>query len=145
MEETVSLFLPHHMSESGTTFEDEFDSSQLRKYPCDVNYDATETDPLAIDGTNFIKSENLKIKNELKIDGELLKDNTFDINYSNFPTELIKTEDIKIKNEKELDISLNVETLSQATDNVKTEEIDIDDEYLQKIKTEEVELPSNAS
>ncbi|XP_075237026.1 uncharacterized protein LOC142333588 isoform X6 [Lycorma delicatula] len=144
MEETVSLFLPHHMSESGTTFEDEFDSSQLRKYPCDVNYDATETDPLAIDGTNFIKSENLKIKNEL-IDGELLKDNTFDINYSNFPTELIKTEDIKIKNEKELDISLNVETLSQATDNVKTEEIDIDDEYLQKIKTEEVELPSNAS
>ncbi|XP_075237809.1 uncharacterized protein LOC142334026 [Lycorma delicatula] len=44
---------------------------------------------------------------------------------------------------QELDISLNLETLSQMNDNVKTEEIDIDDEYLQKIKTEEVELPSN--
>ncbi|XP_075237017.1 uncharacterized protein LOC142333587 isoform X2 [Lycorma delicatula] len=123
MEETISLFLPHHMSESGYTCEDEIDSSQMKKYPLDVNYDATETDPLAIDGTNFIKSENLKIKNELEIDttDPLAVDET----------EFNKTDYFKIKTER-------------VNDNVKTEEIDIDDDYLQKFKTEEVELPSHA-
>ncbi|XP_075237331.1 uncharacterized protein LOC142333745 isoform X4 [Lycorma delicatula] len=145
IEETVSLFIPHHTSES-TTFEDEFDSSQMIKNPLDVNYDDVETDPLAFEETNFIKSENLKIKNELEIDTEQLKDNTFIVGCSNFPTEMIKTVDVKIKNERtqELDISLDVETVAQVNDdNVKIEELDIDDEYLQKVKTEEVELPSH--
>ncbi|XP_075237810.1 uncharacterized protein LOC142334027 [Lycorma delicatula] len=71
MEEIVCLFLPHHMSESGTTFEDELDSSKMRKYKLDANCNVNETDPFMIEETNFIKSENLTIKSELMLQRKL--------------------------------------------------------------------------
>ncbi|XP_075237656.1 uncharacterized protein LOC142333923 [Lycorma delicatula] len=123
-------------------------------YPLDVNYDDVETDPLAFEESNFIKSENLKIKNELtqELDISLnvealsqVNDNvkTEELDIDDEYLQKFKTEEVELPScTQELDISLNVEALSQVNDNVKTEELDIDDEYLQKFKTEEVELRS---
>ncbi|XP_075232899.1 uncharacterized protein LOC142331109 isoform X2 [Lycorma delicatula] len=78
----TSLFLPHHMTKTNTSFkhqvnllqkkEEPLDMQlkeepldvQLKEEPLDIIDGDIETDPLAIEETNLVKSENLKVENE---------------------------------------------------------------------------------
>ncbi|XP_075226788.1 uncharacterized protein LOC142327533 [Lycorma delicatula] len=71
--EITFLFVPHHMTKTDTSFEHQVNLLQLKEEPLDVQLkkepldiidDDIEKDPLAIEETNLVKSENFKVENE---------------------------------------------------------------------------------
>ncbi|XP_075231920.1 uncharacterized protein LOC142330502 [Lycorma delicatula] len=71
--EMTCLFLPDHVTETDTSFEHQVNllqlkeepfDMQLKEEPLDITDGDIEKDPLAIEETNLVKSENLKVENE---------------------------------------------------------------------------------
>ncbi|XP_075211135.1 uncharacterized protein LOC142318435 [Lycorma delicatula] len=62
--EMTCLFVPHHMTKTDTSFEHQVNLLQLKEEPLDIIDDDIEKDPLAIEETNLVKSENFKVENE---------------------------------------------------------------------------------
>ncbi|XP_075217959.1 uncharacterized protein LOC142322756 isoform X2 [Lycorma delicatula] len=95
MEETVCLFLPHIHYENDT-FDHEVDLAKLKEDPLDCGYNENATDPLAVEGTNLIKSENLEIKHEVEeeelfVDGGAVK-HEFEVEIDNLFIQNVKAE-----------------------------------------------------
>ncbi|XP_075228198.1 uncharacterized protein LOC142328376 [Lycorma delicatula] len=61
--EMICFYLPHHTTETDASVH-EVDSMQLKEEPLDVINGDIEKDPLAIEETDFVKLENLKVENE---------------------------------------------------------------------------------
>ncbi|XP_075237803.1 uncharacterized protein LOC142334020 [Lycorma delicatula] len=67
--EIISIFLPDHMTEtdtSHTTAEHQVDLVRVKEEPLDIINGDIPKDPLAIEETTLIKSENLKVESEVE-------------------------------------------------------------------------------
>ncbi|XP_075237508.1 uncharacterized protein LOC142333836 isoform X2 [Lycorma delicatula] len=64
--EMICFFLPHQMTETDTSSEHEVDLLQLKEEPLDINNGNIEKDPLAIEETSAVKSENFKVENKVE-------------------------------------------------------------------------------
>ncbi|XP_075231117.1 uncharacterized protein LOC142330000 [Lycorma delicatula] len=75
--EMICLFLPDNVTEIDTSFEHQEDLLQLKEEPLDIVDGDVEKDPLAIEETKLVKSENFKIENEeVTIDEGTIEDST---------------------------------------------------------------------
>ncbi|XP_075233695.1 uncharacterized protein LOC142331578 [Lycorma delicatula] len=63
--EIMYFLLPHHMTETNTSHERQINLVQLKEEPLDIMNGDIEKDPLAIEETNLVKTENLKVENEV--------------------------------------------------------------------------------
>ncbi|XP_075210542.1 uncharacterized protein LOC142317882 [Lycorma delicatula] len=112
-------FLPGH----------QVDLLQLKEELLDI-----EKDHLVIEDTNLNKTENLEVKNEVKINLEQLKEE-LDImssdnekrSLSTEDTNLVKSENLKVENEMESDILLNDDVSPHVNLNMKSNELRIKD------------------
>ncbi|XP_075214304.1 uncharacterized protein LOC142320434 isoform X1 [Lycorma delicatula] len=59
----ICIFLPNHRTGTNTSFDHQKDLMRLKEEPLDINSDIPK-DPLAIEDTNLVKSENVKVENE---------------------------------------------------------------------------------
>ncbi|XP_075237751.1 uncharacterized protein LOC142333979 [Lycorma delicatula] len=67
--EMISIFLPNHMTESDTSYttaEHQVDLVRVKEEPLDIINGDIPKDPLAIEETTLIKSENLKVESEVE-------------------------------------------------------------------------------
>ncbi|XP_075237806.1 uncharacterized protein LOC142334024 [Lycorma delicatula] len=67
--ETICIFLPNHVTETDSSSEHQADL--VKEEPLDIINSDIPKDPLAIEETTLVKSENVKVENEV-----LLKDFT---------------------------------------------------------------------
>ncbi|XP_075213617.1 uncharacterized protein LOC142319829 [Lycorma delicatula] len=140
----ICIFLPHHRTGTNTSFEHQKDLVQLKEEPLDINGDVPK-DPLAIEETDFFKSEDLKVENEEQKDLVQLKEEPLDVINDDIPkdplaieeTNLVKSENLKVENDEESEISLNNEVSTPFNFNMKTNELQINDKHLHTVNTEE--------
>ncbi|XP_075237800.1 uncharacterized protein LOC142334018 [Lycorma delicatula] len=145
--EMICIFLPNHLTEtdtSHTSSEHQVDLVRLNEEPLDIINSDIPEDPLAIEETTLVKSENLKVESEVQIDLVGLKEEPLDIVVNGDilkdplaieETTLINSENLKVENEVESEISLNDEVTSQLNFNMKTNDLEIN-KYLHMVKTE---------
>ncbi|XP_075210665.1 uncharacterized protein LOC142318019 [Lycorma delicatula] len=112
------------------------DLLQLKEELLDI-----EKDHLAIEDSNLNKTENLEVKNEVKMNLEQLKEE-LDImssdnekrSLSTEDTNLVKSENLKVENEMESEILLNDDVSPQVNPNMKSNELRIKDFHTVKTK-----------
>ncbi|XP_075237483.1 uncharacterized protein LOC142333823 isoform X2 [Lycorma delicatula] len=109
--EMTCFFLPPHVTETDKSSEHEVDLEQPKEESLDAINGDIEKDPLAIEETNVVKLENLKVENESELDLVQLKEEPLDIingdieNYSLAieETNVVKLETLKVENERQVD------------------------------------------
>ncbi|XP_075214306.1 uncharacterized protein LOC142320434 isoform X3 [Lycorma delicatula] len=133
----ICIFLPNHRTGTNTSFDHQKDLMRLKEEPLDINSDIPK-DPLAIEDTNLVKSENVKVENEEQVDLVQLKQEPVDTINGDIPkdplaieeTNSVKSKTVKVENEVESE-----KVLPQLNLNMKTDELEIN--YLHTVKTEE--------
>ncbi|XP_075237801.1 uncharacterized protein LOC142334019 [Lycorma delicatula] len=91
--EIISIFLPDHMTEtdtSHTTAEPQVDLVRVKEEPLDIINGDIPKDPLAIEETTLIKSENLKVESEVESKISLKDEVSSQLNFN------IKTNELQI-------------------------------------------------
>ncbi|XP_075223483.1 uncharacterized protein LOC142325511 [Lycorma delicatula] len=107
--EMICFFLPPHMTETDKSSEHQIDSVQLEEEPLDniITNDDIEKDPLAIEETNYVNSENINVEIEGQADLVQLKEEPLDIINGDIEkdplaieeTNLVKLENLKVEND----------------------------------------------
>ncbi|XP_075237652.1 uncharacterized protein LOC142333919 isoform X3 [Lycorma delicatula] len=99
--EMVCFFLPHHMTETDTPSEHQVNLVQMKEEPLDIINGDIEKDPLAIEETNIVISENFKVKNEVESEISLNDEVSPQVNFNMKTTEL-QINDLHIVNTEEM-------------------------------------------
>ncbi|XP_075237792.1 uncharacterized protein LOC142334010 [Lycorma delicatula] len=85
----ISVFLPLHMTEAVISSEHQIGFEQLKEEPLDINGDI-EKDPLAIEESNVVKLENLKVENKVESEISLNEEVSLQLNLN------MKTDELQI-------------------------------------------------
>ncbi|XP_075237158.1 uncharacterized protein LOC142333658 isoform X2 [Lycorma delicatula] len=85
----TSVFLPHYMTEAVMSSEHQIRFVQLKEEPLDINGDI-EKDPLAIEESNVVKLENLKVENKVESEISLNEEVSLQLNLN------MKTDELQI-------------------------------------------------
>ncbi|XP_075237798.1 uncharacterized protein LOC142334016 [Lycorma delicatula] len=91
--EMICIFLPNHMTEtdiSHTSSEHQVDLVRLKEEPLDIINGDIPEDPLAIEETTLVKSENLKVESEVESEISLKDEVSSQLNFN------IKTNELQI-------------------------------------------------
>ncbi|XP_075214305.1 uncharacterized protein LOC142320434 isoform X2 [Lycorma delicatula] len=139
----ICIFLPNHRTGTNTSFDHQKDLMRLKEEPLDINSDIPK-DPLAIEDTNLVKSENVKVENE-----EIMN---VPVNNTFTNEAVLLNKNIKLVTEQDNAVQMiwlllpvtetntsheheSEKVLPQLNLNMKTDELEIN--YLHTVKTEE--------